>query len=87
MATKAELSTQIEHLEHEVRRLQRSVSHMSLDCSPEPARGYYERTVYPSEHARRAIERAEAEWERDVTEPQYEGDYDRDWETPSVEGV
>jgi hypothetical protein len=77
MATKAELSTQIEHLEHEVRRLKRSVSHMSLDCSPEPARGYYERAVYPSEHARRAIERAEAEWELDVTEPEYEGYYER----------
>ena len=39
MATKAELSTQIEHLEHEVRRLKRSVSHLSLDCTPEQGRG------------------------------------------------
>lgn len=77
MATKAELSTQIEHLEHEVRRLKRSVSHLSLDCTPEQGRGGYDRAVYPSEQARRAIERAEAEWERDVTEPQYEGDYER----------
>ena len=75
--TKAELSSEIEALEGEVRRLKRSVAHMQIDLDPGEAKVKFDRSVYPSEHAVKAIERAEAEWERDVTEPEYEGDYER----------
>ena len=83
--TKAELHEdlktahqKVDALDHEVRRLKRSIGQMSLDLQAAVA-GHQplERTVYPTERALEAIKRAEVEWARNVTEPEYKGDYQR----------
>jgi len=66
-----------ESCEHEVRRLQRSILQMGLDLKALEVDRRPERNVYASSQSREAIERAQCEWERNVTEPSYGGDWQR----------
>ena len=86
--TKAQLETENKELklmvadikesyEHELRRLHRAISQMGLDLKALEVDSRPERTVYASPQSREALDRAQAEWERNVTEPNYGGDWQR----------
>ena len=65
-------------LEEELRRANRTVGQLRLDMRAAlEVTVITDRRVYPSEQSRHAIERAEAEWARNVTEPEYKGDWQR----------
>ena len=76
--TKADLTKQVSQLEDKVRRLKRDVSHLQLDLSPmEYASRSFETTLQPNEHVKQVIDRAESEWDMNVTEPGLGGDSSR----------
>jgi hypothetical protein len=63
--------------EHELRRLHRAIAQMGLDLKALEVERRPERKVYASPQSRQALERAQAEWELNVTEPSYGGDWQR----------
>lgn len=75
--TKRDLEHEITELEHEMRRFRRALAqaHLDLDCKQVDTRPT--RAVYACPQSVEAIERAEAEWSRNVTEPEYGGDSQR----------
>lgn len=86
--TKKELETEVKELrlmnadikeayEHEIRRLHRAISQMGLDLRALEVETRPERNVYTSPQSLEAIKRAEAEWQLNVTEPEYDGDWQR----------
>jgi hypothetical protein len=66
-----------ESYEHELRRLHRSISQMGLDLKALEVDSRPERSVYACPQSEEALKRAQAEWERNVTEPNYGGDWQR----------
>lgn len=68
----------IASLEEELRRANRAIGQMRLDMKAAlETPMVIERRVYPSPQGLKAIERAEAEWEANVTEPEYKGAWQR----------
>lgn len=68
----------INDLEEELRRAHRTVGQLRLDMKAAlEAPSIIERRVYTSPQALKAIERAEAEWALNVTEPEYKGEWKR----------
>lgn len=68
----------INDLEEELRRANRTVGQLRLDMKAAlEAPSIIERRVYTSPQALKAIERAEAEWALNVTEPEYKGEWKR----------
>jgi hypothetical protein len=72
-----EAHDRIAALEEELRRAHRLQGQLRLDLKAVGDGPVPERRVYPSDQARLAIERAEAEWELNVTEPEYKGNWQR----------
>ncbi len=83
--TKSQISDQLKaerdkiaSLEEELRRANRALGQMRLDMKAAlETPMVIERRVYPSPQGLKAIERAEAEWEANVTEPEYKGAWQR----------
>ena len=75
--TKNELIEQLKDQEDDLRRLRRSLSMAQLDLEPAE---YISSPVFEtkvSEHAREVIQRGCSEWDKNVTEPEYDGDWQR----------
>ena len=75
--TKNELIDKLKKQEDDLRRLRRSLAMSEIDL---PAREFInassnETTV--SEHSREALQRGFTEWDNNVTEPEYNGDWQR----------
>lgn len=66
-----------ESTEHELRRMRRALAQASIDLKPSEVSTRPTRAVYACEQSEQALKRAEAEWERNVTEPEYGGDAQR----------
>lgn len=76
--TKADLTKQVSQLEDKVRRLKRDISHLQIDLSPmEYVERSFDSTIQPNEHVKQVIDRAESEWNMNVTEPGLGGDSSR----------
>ena len=76
--TKAELKTQVETLEDEVRRLKRDVSHLQLDLDPlKYVDRSFDHTAKPAHHVHEVTQRACDESEKNVTAPGLGGDSSR----------
>jgi len=75
--TKNELIEKIKEQEDGLRRLRRTVSMAQLDLQPASflSSPVFETKV--SEHSREVIQRACSEWDKNVTEPEYGGDWQR----------
>ena len=76
--TKKALIEEMKELKDELRRATRSINHMCLDIqsSKQDEREFIGAQNVTS-HAQTAIERAKREWSRNVTEPEYNGDWQR----------
>lgn len=72
-----EAQDRIAELEEELRRAHRLQGQLRLDLKAVAEGPAPERRVYPSDQARKAISRAEAEWELNVTEPEHKGNWQR----------
>jgi len=66
-----------ESTEHEIRRYQRALAQANIDLSAPEADTRPDRAVYACPQSEQAMKRAEAEWQRNVTEPSYGGDWQR----------
>ena len=66
-----------ESSEHEIRRYMRALAQASLDLSVDEHVTRPDRAVYATPQSEQALKRAEAEWQRNVTEPEYGGDWQR----------
>jgi hypothetical protein len=76
--TKADLTKQVSQLEDKVRRLKRDVSHLQIDLNPmDYVERSFDSTIQPNEHVKQVIDRAESEWNMNVTEPGLGGDSSR----------
>jgi len=74
--TKAELQSEIIELEHEIRRYKRALKQIAIDTN-ELNLSPSERTVPVNERVLQALDRGQAEWELNVTEPGKGGRSDR----------
>ena len=66
-----------ESSEHEIRRYMRALAQASLDLPAIEHVTRPPRAVYATPQSDQALKRAEAEWQRNVTEPEYGGDWQR----------
>lgn len=66
-----------ESAEHDIRRYKRALAQAKIDLEPMTAGLRPYRAVYATQQSQEAIERANAEWLRNVTEPEYDGDWQR----------
>lgn len=86
--TKNELIEQLKEQENDIRRLRRSLGQAHLDL--EPAQ-YLSSPVFETkvcEHSRGVIQRGCAEWDKNVTEPEFNGDWERiNTYIKSVQGI
>lgn len=69
MATKVELENRVSKLEHELRRVNRALGQAQLDIDVTVKQGHNHLTPAVSEHARTAIKRAQAEWDKNIVDP------------------
>lgn len=76
MPTKQQLQDIIEDLESDLRRANRALSQLAVDL-PDKPRLPNEEKVVPNERVQVVLNRAEDEFQRYVTEPEYDGDYQR----------
>ena len=76
--TKRELEEQLDLLEHENRRYKRAINQLCVDVDVNvDVNVSIERKVVPNERVRNVLARAERDWNMNVTEPEYGGDYQR----------
>lgn len=76
--TKKELINKIDDLTNELRRAKRAINHLCLDIdASEKEEREFTGAQNVTIHAENALKRALNEWNRNVTEPEYEGDWQR----------
>ena len=76
--TKRQLEEQLDLLEHENRRYRRAMNQICIDIDKTVEINVnvnIDRKVRPNERVLNAIKRSEAEWEKNVTEPNGGGDW------------
>ena len=66
-----------ESTQHEIRRYKRALAQAQIDLSAPEADTRPDRAVYACPQSEEAMKRAEAEWQRNVTEPEYGGEWQR----------
>ncbi len=66
-----------ESTEHEIRRYKRALAQAQIDLTVDEVDTRPARAVYACPQSEQAMKRAEAEWQRNVTEPSYGGDWQR----------
>jgi hypothetical protein len=66
-----------ESTEHEIRRYKRALAQAQIDLTVDEVDTRPARAVYACPQSEEAVKRASAEWGRNVTEPEYEGDWQR----------
>tara|TARA_Y100001972_G_scaffold123088_1_gene169792 strand:+ start:1647 stop:2312 length:666 start_codon:yes stop_codon:yes gene_type:complete len=76
--TKKELIYEIDNLKNELRKAKRAINHLCLDINASEKKerdfiGAQNSTI----HSEKALKRASNEWSRNVTEPEYKGDWQR----------
>ena len=76
MPTKQQLESVILDLKEDLRRINRELNQLSIDL-PDDLRKPRGEKVVPNERVETVLERSENEFNRFVTEPEYDGDYQR----------